>query len=216
MNATPALNAPAARRLLANVGRDLRAQLKKTKDGDPLEELLARSSHVISVALIPSQPDGYPSTTPGNGNSGGCGGRFISVPDELGEPDRVPVTSTEQAVLNDHTTPDKVNAIAREVLAELATVATSLTSLSHALDRFDHLRRTDGQVADRQCYVTKHVLKLGWEEEWEPWRTSDLNGALSEPFPVCKWVYWFHRDNGRLPTSKEALTHIERNVARSA
>ena len=138
----------------------------------------------------------------------------MTVEDENGQPDRVPVTSTEQAVLNDHAKQDEIKLIAREVLSELAAMQAAMSSLGHALNRFDNLRRQPTEDETRQCYVTKHILKMVWQEEWEPWRKTDLGGLLDEPREVCKWVYSFHQDNRRLPTAKEAQTYLERQVVR--
>lgn len=211
---TPSMNATATRRLLANIERDLRANFTKTKTDDPLERTMVRVRALLAVGLMPSDPNGFAATTPLNGNPGGGGGRFLTVEDENGQPDRVPVTSTEQAVLNDHVKPDEIKLIAREALSELATIQAALSALGHALDRYDNLRRQPTEDETRQCYVTKHILHMTWQDEWEPWRKSDLGGLLDEPRDVCKWVYWFHQDNRRLPTAKEAQTYIERQVVR--
>ena len=201
------INAIAARRLLANVQRDIRQQLKKTKDGDPLELMLARAEHVLSVALISSRPDGYPSTTPGNGDGGG-NGRFITVPDEHGQPDRIPVTSTEQAVLSERETSDVITTIARQVLAELATVQTSLSALGHALDHFDIIRNK-GHAKPRMCHV---AAEMGLPDDvmWEPFRLSDLRKTFDEPQQVCQFVYYFHQREGRLPARADMMRQLER------
>ena len=211
---TPSMNATAARRLLANIERDLRANFTKTKTDDPLERTLGRVRALLAVGLMPSGASGFSATTPLNGSPGGGSGRFMTVEDESGQPDRVPITSVEQAALGDHNERDEVSAIAKQALAELATIQAALSSLGHALDRFDNLRSRVDEETTRQCYVTKHVLKLTWEAEWEPFRQSDLGGLLDEPRYVCKWVYWFHQDHKRLPTVKEAQTYIERQVVR--
>ena len=211
---TPQLNSVAARRLLTNIERDLRANFTKTKTDDPLERTLTRVRDVLAVGLMPSGPSGFSATTPLNGSPGGGGGRFLTIDDENGQPDRVPITSVEQAALNDHNRQDEINGVARRVLAELATIQAALSSLGHALDRFDHLRQQPTEDETRQCYVTKHILKMVWQAEWEPYRKTDLGGLLDEPRDVCKWVYWFHQDNRRLPTAKEAQTYIERQVVR--
>lgn len=211
---TPSMNATAARRLLTNIERDLRANFVKTKTDDPLERTLTRVRGVLAVGLMPSAPSGFAATTPLNGSPGGGGGRFLTVEDENGQPDRVPITSVEQAALNDHVKQDEIKLIARDVLSELAAIQTALASLGHALDRFDHFRRQPTEDETRQCYVTKHILKMTWQDEWEPFRKSDLGGLLDEPRDVCKWVYWFHQDNRRLPTAKEAQTYLERQVVR--
>ena len=214
---TPTLNSVAARRLLVNIERDLTARLRKTKTDDPLEQMLTRAKHVISVALMPSRPDGFPTTTPGNGNQGGGGGRFIVVPDERGQPDRVPVSATEQAVSAvSGRTPeaDPVNAIAREVLAELATVQASLYAIDSALARFDNLRNQVQETAAPYCYVARHMNNLPWDEAWQTYRRTDFRGLFTEPQPVSKFVYYFHRDNGRLPTEREMRTYLEKQVVR--
>lgn len=211
---TPALNSVAARRLLANIERDLNARLRKTKTDDPLEAMLSKAKHVLSVALMPSRPDGFPSTTPGNGNPGGGSGRFIVVPDEKGYPERVPVTTTEQAVMTPNVMGDPIGAIAREVLAELATMQASLQAIDNALNRFDNLRNQVTETAAPYCYVARHIHKLPWDEKWETFRRTDFRGMFTEPQPVCQFVYYFHRDNGRLPTEKEMRTYLEKQVVR--
>lgn len=206
---TPA-NATAARRLLTNIERDLRARLG-TKDA--IDGMLRRSRHVVTMALIPSQYDGWGSTTPGNGSPGGGSGRHITVEDEHGQPDRVPVTSVELAVFNRERQGDGVTEIGRLVLAELTTIQSALWSLENHLNAFDHQRSTAKVEDAPQCHVAKGY-GLPWDETWTPFRSSDLGGELDEPRRLCKFTYWFHRDNGRLPTKAEMLKHLERGTVR--
>lgn len=206
------ITATAAKRLLGNLERDLKHQLRRTKEGDRLDIMLARARHAITVGMTPSMPDGYPMTTPGNGNPMGGGGRHIMVPDEHGEMDRVPITSTEAAAIDRRVQPDPVAAIARTVLAELVNLRTSLDEINGALSRFDALRSLATVNDPPQCHVAAVIHKLPWDATWEPWRTSDLNGQFPEPIKVCKYVYWFHRDNHRLPSRNEMLKHLERGV----
>ncbi len=204
--------ATAAKRLVGNLERDLKHQLRRTKDGDKLDLLLARARHAITVGMIPSGNDGYPTTTPGNGNPTGGGGRHIIVPDENGQPDRVPITSTEAAAIDRTTNPDPVAAIARTLLAELVNLKTSLDEIEGALSRFDALRSMAATNDPPQCHVASKMHKLPWDVMWEPWRTSDLGGTFPEPVKLSKYVYWFHRDNGRLPSKNEMLKYLEKGV----
>lgn len=212
MTKTTPTSATAAKRLVGNLERDLKHQLRRTKDGDKLDLLLARARHAITVGMIPSMSDGYPTTTPGNGNPTGGGGRHIIVPDEHGEPDRVPITSTEAAAIDRKTTPDPVAAIARTLLAELVNLKTSLDEIEGALSRFDALRSMATTNDPPQCHVANKMHKLPWDVMWEPWRSSDLGGTFPEPVKVSKYVYWFHRDNGRLPSRNEMIKYLEKGV----
>jgi hypothetical protein len=212
---TSTINATAARRLLGNIERDLRDQLRKTKDSDPLEALLTRSRHVLNVALIPSRSDGWPSSTSMSGNSGGGSGMAIIVPDENGQPDRVPVTSTEQAALFAGRDADQVTPIAREVLSELATIQASLVSLKNALDRFDNIRDTSKIADGPQCYVASVMYRLPWDPTWKPnEHITTLAGLLPGEQRVCQFVYGFHQRQRRLPTKDEMLTHLRRGTVR--
>lgn len=205
-------SASSAKRLLSNIERDLKYRLRRTKDGDRLDLLLARARHVVTVGMIPSGADGYPTTTPGNGNVGGRGGRHIIVEDENGQPDRVPITSTEAAALANVSEPDPVATIARTVVTELAMIKAAFDSLESALDRFDGLRSAATVNDPPQCYVASKVHRLPWDVTWEPFRKSTMNGTYDEPVDVCKFTYWFHRNNGRLPSKNEMLRHLERGV----
>lgn len=211
---TPQLNSAAARRLLTNIERDLRANFAKTKTDDPLERMITRVRAVLAVGLMPSTPSGFAARTPLNGSPGGGGGRFMTVEDENGQPDRVPITSTEQAALDDRYAQDVLNNIAREVLAELATIQAALSSLGHALSRFDH-HRLPPKAEAPQCHVMKVMLKMPAQDEWgSPFHKTDLGGLLDERRDVCKWVYQFHQDHKRLPTATEAQTYLDRQVVR--
>jgi len=208
-------NASAAGSLLSNIERDLVYRLKRTPNGDPVAELMRRARAVVAVGMIPNTVDGYPKTTPGNGNSSGGNGRHIFVvDDETGEQgDRVPVTSTEQAAMNDHHERDIIKEIALDVVTELMMLRQSLESAHHALDRFDALRSTAKINDAPQCHIAKgHGLP--WDDTWTPFRLTDLNGQLTEPRRLCKFTYWFHRDHGRLPTKAEMIKHLERGVVR--
>lgn len=214
MTHTPA-NVAAARRLLANIERDVTARLRRTKDGDPLAVLFARCREVVAMGLVPGRADGYPSTTPLNGSPGGGsgGGRHFIVIDEHGQPDRVPITSTEQAAIaNPVRGADPVGNIARQVLAELAALHGALDGLEHALNRYDRERRMQGVGPDApQCHVAAVVHKLPWDHEWEPMqRRTTLGGLFDEPRQVCGFVYNFHQRARRLPSRAEMLRHLER------
>lgn len=212
MTRTTPTSASAAKRLLGNIERDLKHQLRRTKDGDKLDLMLARARHAITVGMIPSTPDGYPTTTPGNGNMSSGSGRHLIVPDEHGEPDRVPITSTEAAAIDQRFQPDPAAAIARTLLAELVNVRAALDEIDGALSRFDALRSAATVDDPPQCYVAQKVHRLPWDAMWEPWRKSDLNGTYKEPVHVCKFVYWFQRNNGRVPSKNEMLRYLERGV----
>lgn len=207
-------NASAASSLLSNIERDLAYRLKRTKNGDPVAELMRRARAVVAVGMIPNTVDGYPKTTPGNGNSSGGNGRHIFVvDDETGEQgDRVPVTSTEQAAMNDYHDRDIIKEIAIDVVTELMTLRQALESAHHALDRFEALRSTAKTNDAPQCHVAAVMHKLPWDVMWEPWRTSDLGGAFPEPVKLSKFVYWFHRNNDRLPSKNEMLRYLEKGV----
>lgn len=212
MTRTTPTSATAAKRLLGNIERDLKHQLRRTKDGDKLDLMLARARHAITVGMIPSTPDGYPTTTPGNGNMSSGSGRHLIVPDEHGEPDRVPITSTEAAAIDRRIQPDPVAAIARTLLAELVNVRAALDEIDGALSRFDALRSMATVNDPPQCHVAAVMHKLPWDVMWEPWRTSDLGGAFPQPVKLSKFVYWFHRNNDRLPSKNEMLRYLEKGV----
>lgn len=188
-----------------------------------LDELLRRVRHLVAVDTRVAMVDGWSSTTPGNGSPGGGkgGGRVMVIPDEAGEPDRVPTTSTEAAAFaNVEARPpaDPVHQMKVAALASLRRIAHEFEQLDSTLQRFDNIRSA-GQVEDPpQCWFVSVRLGLPWDQAWEPWRSTDFAGVLQppldEPRKVCKFVYWFVRDNRRLPSRAEALKYLERGTVK--
>ena len=170
--------------------------------------------------------DGYPTTTPGNGATGGGRGRHITVHDERGEPDEVSVTSVEQAALARLETreADPVHQLTRSTLQALTRAADALNAVEANLRRFENLRST-AQLEDApQCHVANVMYGLPYDMAWEPHRATDFAGYLAQPWneprKVCRFVYDFTRRSQpgswthRLPTKEEMLQYLERGTVR--
>jgi hypothetical protein len=188
-----------------------------------LVELMRRVRHLVAVDDRRAMVDGYATSTPLNGSPGGGkgGGRVMVIEDEHGDPDPVPTTSTESAALTvNRLQCDPVHDLKVEALRHYHRAVVALEELDATLGRFDRLRMASKVPDPPQCYVISKMLGLPWDERWQPWRATafpKLADRFDEPRQVCQWVYWFARDNHRLPTAVEALKYLERDtVARQA
>lgn len=191
-----------------------------------LRNLLDQARVALSTPLgdlsVSEEPDGFSSTTPGNGSpGGGKGGQSTMTID--GEV--VPTSSTERAVFAREfvSGPGVRSAVVmHELLAEIETQLRHLDSaamrLGSALIRFEALRGKADDDAGPQCYVASVVHRLPWDRVWEPVVTTQFDGVLAKPWDeprkVCRWVYDFTRRNGRIPTRDELLQYLERGVVR--
>lgn len=183
-----------------------------------IDDLVSRARRVVRVAFSESaQADGYPASTPGNGNPGGGkgGGRVMEVggrdADGLKVVELLPTSSTEMAALAGHR-PDEIANVGGRVHRLLHTIANAMEQLDRELDRFDVLQSTAKVPDPPMCWVAQVKFQLPWDIAWEPWRTTDFAGQLHQPFDeprrVCKYVYWFVRDNGRLPSKAEMQQYL--------
>jgi len=209
-----------------------------------LRSLLARSREVMLIerANESGQPDGYASTTPGNGSPGGGkgGGPTIAVEIPDDEPARlpqseegrewlaslhetpervelVPTTSTERAALaRGADRPDPLRNIARDLDTQWRTVETAFMRISALCDRWDRLRSTVALVNVPQCHVAEVLYKLPFDDKWKPHRSTTFEGLIDWPEarPVCRMVYDFTRDNARLPSKAEMVQYLERTAIR--
>lgn len=192
-----------------------------------LRNLLDHARSALATPIgdlsVSEAPDGFSSTTPGNGSpGGGKGGRSTMTID--GEV--VPTSSTERAAFAGlelgHRSEMRSAVVPGELLAEIETQLRHLDSaavrLSSALIRFDALRSKADDDAGPQCYVASVVHRLPWDRAWEPVVSTQFDGVLAKPWDeprkVCRWVYDFTRRNGRIPTRDELLQYLERGVVR--
>jgi hypothetical protein len=200
----------AARRLISR----LRHELSEEFTAGGFRQRMNATEHIVAVGMVPSANDGWPTTTPGNGNPGGGGGRTITVSDEHGQPDRVPVTSVEAAVIERIAERDQIRTMALDEIADWHQISAALESIRNRQQRFANLRSTATVEDAPQCFVAAVVHHLAWDATWEPWRATTLNGTWNEERKVCKFVYWFHRHQGRIPTAVEMRKHLERGTVR--
>lgn len=180
-----------------------------------IEQLLAEARALVTLdAEHDSQIDGYPTRTPGGGSIGGGAGRTVTVTDETGSPDHVPITSVEAAVIaREARGRDQLHDIAISVRSRVDRFADELLGLQSDLVRAGNIRSTGNIEANQPyCYVAKHVHRLPFDAEWEPAKQTQFTGVIDRPWPepqwVCRWVYDFTRSNRRLPTSDEMLKHL--------
>lgn len=192
-----------------------------------VRSLLARAREAlemdISEVLVSASPDGFPSTTPGNGSpGGGKGGRMTMVIDDDGERDTVPTSSTERAAFagTDPVWAERSQVVdeLREVEAQLRHIDSAILRLSGALTRLDGLRGQTTEEASPQCWVASVAHGLPWDRDWEPAVSTRFENYLDTPWekprPVCRWVYDFTRRNRRLPERDELLQYLERGHVR--
>lgn len=190
-----------------------------------LRSLLARSRELLMIdaASESGLPDGFPTNTPGNGSPGGGKGggttMLIKDPKVKDDPgDRVPASSTELAALARAPRADPLRGIAREVETQLRAIDTALLRIGSACDRWDRLRSTAELLNPAQCWVASVMHQLPFDEKWEPHVRTTFVGVLDDPWkeerPVCRMVYDFTRDHGRLPSSEEMTQYLERVVVR--
>lgn len=195
---------------------------KVERSTSAIEDLLARSRHIIKVASsVSNENDGFSSTTPGNGSpGGGKGGRkLMSIPDENGQPDLVPTSTTEVAALAGiRAMPDPIARIGRDQLADLEALAAVLERMAGRADRFDNLRNTAVVPDPPMCWVAQVKYKLPWDIAWEPYRTTDFVGVLAEPFDeprkVSSFVYWYTRRTRQLPTHAEMSAYLHGSIVK--
>lgn len=191
-----------------------------------IDDLLVRAERAALIgASVSSQPDGFPSSTPGSGNvGGGKGGRQLmrithrddrSLVD--GEVDRVPTSPTEVAALARPPADPKARGSA-DIVLRLYELDRVLEGLSMAVDRFDRLDSTSDVVDPPMCWVAQVKYRLPFDPLWEPTKTTDFASQLAEPFDeprkVCTFVYWFVRNHRRLPSQAEMLEYLERKTVR--
>lgn len=196
-------------------------------DRHNLTAIRAAIAHLVAIDDTGrNDHDGYPTTTPGNGATGGGRGRHITVPDEHGQPDEVSVTSVEQAALCrlEARQPDPVHQLARSTVQALTRAADALNAVEANLRRFDNLRSTAELTEVPQCHVASTMYGLPYDTSWEPHVTTQFAGYLAQPWDeprkVCRFVYDFTRRaqpgswTHRLPTKDEMLQYLERGTVR--
>ena len=177
----------------------------------PALERRLRALLVIDDTAGVNRHDGYPTRTPGNGATQGTTGRTIVVTDEQGQPDQIPVNSVESAVLarlEGRHDPDPFHTALQDALKHLATACGALHAVKNAVDRADNLRSTEA-LAEwvPQCWLASHYKLPVDPVAFEVYTRTMFEGYLQpqwdEPRPVCRFVYDFVRQNGRLPSKDE-------------
>lgn len=188
-----------------------------------IEQLLAEARALVALDVEHDATiDGYPSRTPGGGSIGGGAGRTVTVTDETGSPDHVPITSVEAAVLaREARGRDQLHDIALSVRARVDRIATELLGLQSDLVRAGNIRNEAGLDANQPyCHVAKFVCSppLPFDPAWEIHRRSTLDGYLDRPFPepvgLSRFAYDFARRMRRLPTDAEMREHLERGTVK--
>jgi hypothetical protein len=191
----------------------------KTKDVTvyALEDQLRRARHVVTAGLTASsRSDGYSTVTPGNGSpgvgSGFGGGKVMAIRDEHGEIDWVPTSSTEAAAITPTITPDPVAGLAREMLAALAEAEHGLEAVARINDRFERLQNTAKVPDPPMCWLAQVRYRLPYDVAWDPYKTTDFEGVLADPFDeprkVSSFVYWYTRRTRQLPSKDDMLTYL--------
>lgn len=90
--------------------------------------------------------------------------------------------------------------IATDARALWQLIAAWTPKAASAKDQAEVARRND---ATPECAHTRATVGA-----FEPvHRTTDFDGLLAQPMPVCLWVYKFTRSHGRLPTQPEMDRH---------
>ncbi len=189
-----------------------------------LDDYLSRAQQLLRVAFSESaQQDGFPTSTPGNGNVGGGkgGGRVMEVggrdADGLKVVELLPTSSTEMAALAGPQA-DPIANIGGEVNRCIHTIANAFDQLGRALDRADALRSTSAVPDPPMCWVAQVRYQLPWDISWEPWRTTDFAGQLSQPFDeprrVCQFVYKFVHNHKRLPAKIEMQQYLAKSTVK--
>jgi hypothetical protein len=183
-----------------------------------LEQMLRRVVHLAQIGdrCGRAQADGFPSTTPGNGSpgSGKGGGRTMPIPTPTGELDHVPTSSTEAAALAGRIQADPLSTITTRAISHLRRAVHELEELDAALGEADRLRLLSKVPDPPQCYVTRELFGLPFDDEWAVFRVTSFpklnDPRFDEPRRVCSWVYYFVRNHSRLPTRDEAIKHLRR------
>lgn len=188
-----------------------------------IEQLLAEARALVTLdAEHDSQIDGYPTRTPGGGSIGGGAGRTVTVTDETGSPDHVPITSVEAAVIaREARGRDQLHDIAISVRSRVDRIADELLGLQSDLVRAGNIRSTGNIEANQPyCHVAKFVCSppLPFDQAWEIHRRTTLDGYLDRPFPepvgLSRFAYDFARRMRRLPTEAEMREHLERGTVK--
>lgn len=205
-----------------HVFEDIRYHTQRTigpagREVKVLDDTLTRARRLLLVASsVSARPDGYPTTTPGNGSPGGGKGgqRLMAVRAEDGSTDLVPTTSVEAAAIEQRPLPDPVTMQGRELWQHLRRLVDELDAIARVLDRFDRLQNTAAVPDPPMCWVAQVRYQLPWDLAWEPWRTTDFAGVLAHPFDeprkVSQFVYWYTRNHRRLPERAEMLEYLQR------
>ncbi len=191
---------------------DAKVELK----AQSLDVTIARARHLLRVAAsVSAKPDGFSSTTPGNGNpGGGKGGRkLMAIRDEKGDTDLVPTSSTEVAAIDPGRHDDPIALIGNEVWMHLRRIEGALVGLDNALNRADRLQSAAAVPDPPMCWVAQVKYQLPWDLMWEPHRATDFAGYLDTPFDeprkVCRFVYDFVRRSRALPERADMLAYLE-------
>lgn len=200
-----------------------------------LRNLLDQARRALATPIgdltVSEDPDGFPTSTPGNGSpGGGKGGRStmtIEDPDDELDPGgvEVPVTSVERAVFAIEggvsagvRSAVQLDQLFGEISSQLRHIDSAAMRLSAALIRFEALRDKADDEAGPQCYVASVMHHLPWDRAWEPVVATQFDGVLAKPWPephrVCRWVYDFTRRHERIPTRDELLQYLERGLVR--
>lgn len=197
-----------------------------------IDVTLTRARRLLEAAMMPSAPDGFPSSTPGNGSPGAGkgGGKRVGLAyvDDTGveQTDWVPTSSTESAaIFARRPERDQVQGVGRKVNRLLLVIASSLEKLDAALDGLELLQSTADVADPPMCWVAQTRNHLPYDEEWdvkagtEGARTTTFEGTLDDPFDeprrVCRFTYRFVHRHKRLPTQDEMTQYLARGVQRS-
>lgn len=159
-------------------------------------------------------PDGYPTST-GGGRSGGS--RTIVVPDENGQPDRVPVTAIEAAVvaLVDGDTPrDRHHDLTVRAVEAIDSAVVALNTCVAALASIDDLVSEKGPAPKTCAHCTS---KRGEGSDRPIYATGTVGDRLERSVSLCKHCYGFVEQTARpgthtgyLPSDDQIRDHEQR------
>lgn len=141
-----------------------------------------------------ARPDGYPSQH--------IGAEPSTARTPVKDPDEADLNPVEQAA----TSPRRLDTIDMKTAVALGNIATAARALELAVAKFTECRNLQAQVPEPQkpeCWVMRQRADV-FEESVHK---SDLDGLLTEPRHVCRWVRDFAKANAMLPTREQCRAH---------
>lgn len=206
-------------RSVSAVNADGKSVVRQVQSSSLAATLAVAKKLVLQGAAVSAAPDGFGSSTPGNGSPGGGkgGGRLMRIEDDL-----VPTSSTEAAALAERQLPDPLARLAGRAWRQMNELAEALRQLEATIAHAEQLQQMTVSSADVGMCAVVAGYELPWDEEWDvrdgAGRLTDFAGQLDEPFEqrqlVCSYVYKFVHKRKRLPTASELLEFLSSKARR--